>query len=221
MSVPNTILRAPRKDDYKPDRDTRRRISQYLALIYGCHTRDIQEILPAFVTRWGKVRIANGGDKIRAGCAVSRTQAQSFRDSSFVCVSEPTVIMKMVYSLNPQYTLIVSDTRRGQPIPTQRRQVFYGRLECIIDTVLPHTETFNIQSSTRYLLAVIQPCSTRGRDATRELTTYAETTTPVVIDLRTIECVVGRVRRGNEWGIVDRSGDFARTVFVDLDDDDA
>jgi hypothetical protein len=27
--------------------------------------------------------------------------------------------------------------------------------------------------------------------------------------------VVGRVRRGNEWGIVDRSGDYARTVFVD------
>jgi hypothetical protein len=29
-----------------------------------------------------------------------------------------------------------------------------------------------------------------------------------------VECVVGRVNRGNEWGIVDRSGDFSRTVFV-------
>ena len=59
------------------------------------------------------------------------------------------------------------------------------------------------------------PCSTGGKDATRELTTYTETTAQVVIDLRTVECVVGRVRRGNEWGIIDRSGDFARTVFVD------
>jgi hypothetical protein len=86
--------------------------------------------------------------------------------------------------------------------------------------MLPRTETLNIQSSTRYLLAVIQPCSTRGRDATRELATYVETTMPVVINLCTIECVVGRVRRGNEWAIVDRSGDFARTVFVDPEDDD-
>lgn len=55
----------------------------------------------------------------------------------------------------------------------------------------------------------------QGIDVTRELTTYETTTTPIVFDVRTIECVVGRVRRGSEWRIVDRSGDFARTVFVD------
>lgn len=37
----------------------------------------------------------------------------------------------------------------------------------------------------------------------------------VVVDLHTVECVVGRIKRRNEWGIVDRSGDFARTVFVE------
>jgi hypothetical protein len=115
---------------------------------------------------------------------------------------------------------MVSDTRRGRIIPTQRRQVFYGRLQSIVDVVLPPAATLNIQSSTRHLLAIIQPCSTRGRDATRELTTYVEMTAPVVIDVRTIECVVGRIQRGNEWGIVDRSGDFARTVFVDEEVDD-
>ena len=47
------------------------------------------------------------------------------------------------------------------------------------------------------------------------LATYMETTAQVVIDLWKVECVVGRVRRGNEWGIIDRSGDFACTVFVD------
>jgi hypothetical protein len=55
---------------------------------------------------------------------------------------------------------------------------------------------------------------------TRELATYVETTTPVVINLRTIECVVGWVQRGNEWAIVNRSGDFACMVFVDPEDDD-
>ncbi|KAF8513753.1 hypothetical protein JB92DRAFT_2921698 [Gautieria morchelliformis] len=67
----------------------------------------------------------------------------------------------------------------------------------------------------RHLLALVMPCSTGSRDATKVVTTYSLTTAPIVIDLRTVECVVGRVRRGNEWGIVDRSGDYARTVFVD------
>ena len=37
----------------------------------------------------------------------------------------------------------------------------------------------------------------------------------IVTDLQMIGSVVGRVKRGKEWGIVDRSGDFVRTVFVD------
>ncbi|KAF8512114.1 hypothetical protein JB92DRAFT_2830908 [Gautieria morchelliformis] len=65
-------------------------------------------------------------------------------------------------------------------------------------------------------VAVVQPCSTGGKDATSEVTTYTETRVSVVINLRTMECVIGSVKRGgNEWGIVDRSGDFARAVFVD------
>lgn len=85
--VPNSILRAPRKIDYKPDQDTRRRLTLYLAVVYGCESREINQILPAVMTRWGKVRIANGGDKIRAQCAVSHAQAQTTRDSSYVRAS--------------------------------------------------------------------------------------------------------------------------------------
>ncbi|KAF8512132.1 hypothetical protein JB92DRAFT_2930362 [Gautieria morchelliformis] len=58
----------------------------------------------------------------------------------------------------------------------------------------------------RHLLALVMPFSTGGRDATKVVTTYSLTTAPIVIDLRTVECM---------WGIVDRSGDYARTVFVD------
>jgi hypothetical protein len=107
---------------------------------------------------------------------------------------------------------------RGQP--TQHRQVIHGRLECIIDVVLPHTPSLNITSETCYLLALAKPCSTGGKDATRELMTYTETMAQVVIDLRTVECVVGRVWRGNEWGIIDQSGDYTCTVFVDTQNDD-
>jgi hypothetical protein len=109
---------------------------------------------------------------------------------------------------------MVTANQRGRN-PTQVRQIFYGQLECILDVTLPVSRTPLIPTATRFLLAVVRPCLTGGKDATREVTMYAATTVPVVIDIRTVENVVGRVRRGNEWGIVDRSGDFARTVFVD------
>ena len=64
------------------------------------------------------------------------------------------------------------------------------------------------------LLAVITPCVTLGKDATREVTTYLKTTTQVVTDLCTISSVVGRVWTQNRWGIVDRSEETLRTEFV-------
>jgi hypothetical protein len=85
---PNSILRAPRKLNFKPDVDMQRRLSQYLALIYACETKGIKAILPETMTQWGKVRIANGGDKIRAACAVSQAQAETTRNSSFVRVRD-------------------------------------------------------------------------------------------------------------------------------------
>jgi hypothetical protein len=109
---------------------------------------------------------------------------------------------------------MVANNRRGCDLPAQVRQIIYGQLLCIINVVMPQSRTLVLEESRRYLLAVIQPCSTAGKDATRQLMTYSETTVPVVVDLHTVECVVGCVNRGNEWGIVDRSGDFARTIFV-------
>ena len=80
---------------------------------------------------------------------------------------------------------------------------------------MPQSRTHDLKEAHQYLLAVIQLCSTDGKDATHELTTYLETTVPVVVDMHMVECVVECVKRRNEWGIVDCSGDFARTVFME------
>ncbi|KAF8509330.1 hypothetical protein JB92DRAFT_520314 [Gautieria morchelliformis] len=66
-----------------------------------------------------------------------------------------------------------------------------------------------------FFLDLVTPCLTRGKDATREVTMYGNSTTSIIINLRTMECVVER-----EWRTIDHSGDFARTVFVDAEDDD-
>jgi hypothetical protein len=103
----------------------------------------------------------------------------------------------------------------GHNLPAQVRQIFYGQLICMIDVIMPRSHTINLNKVCCYLLVVLQPCSTHGKDATREVTTCSESTIPVVVDLHTVECVVGRVKRGDEWGIIDHSREFSRTVFVD------
>ena len=113
---------------------------------------------------------------------------------------------------------MVTNRERAHGHPVQVRQIFYGQLESILDVFLPPTHTLDIMQPKHFLLALVTPCSTRGKDATRDVTTYEDMTRPVIINIQTIECVVGRVQRGNMWGIIDRSGDFARTVFVDPED---
>jgi hypothetical protein len=87
-------------------------------------------------------------------------------------------------------------------------------------SVSPCIPALGIEHPKHFILALVTHCSTAGKDATQELTTYESTTTSITIDIRMIECVVGCVRRGNGWGIVDRSGDFACTVFMDPRDDE-
>ena len=55
---------------------------------------------------------------------------------------------------------------------------------------------------------------------TRELTMYTQMSTAIFIDIQAIGSMVGCVKRHNEWGIVDRSGELARTVFVDPESDE-
>lgn len=95
------------------------------------------------------------------------------------------------------------------------REVFYGRLDLILEFNIPDQQFWGPQFQGKtVLLAVITPCVTSGKDATKTLTTYSQTMAQVVTDLRTISSVIGRVWTRNRWGIVDRSEETSRTEFV-------
>ena len=112
---------------------------------------------------------------------------------------------------------MVANNQCGSSGPTQVCQIFHRQLDCILDMELPALHTLNLMQPTRFLLVVVVviPCLTGGWDATHEVTMYSNKTAPIVIDLHMVECVMGRVQRGNEWGIINWSGEFVRTVFVD------
>jgi hypothetical protein len=98
--------------------------------------------------------------------------------------------------------------------------IFYGRLDRILECQLNSDPIWGKLGNTFFLLAVITPCSTGGQDGAQCHVTYSGTTAQIVTDLRVVQCVIGRVKSGGRWGIIDRSGILARTQFMDQDGDD-
>ena len=94
------------------------------------------------------------------------------------------------------------------------RTTFYGRLDRILQCELDNDANWRKFKNTLFLLAVITPCSTGGQDAVQGHVTYSYTTAQIVTDLRAVQCVVGRVKSRGCWGILDRSGNLARTEFI-------
>ncbi|KAG8752536.1 hypothetical protein FRC12_011905, partial [Ceratobasidium sp. 428] len=74
-----------------------------------------------------------------------------------------------------------------------------------------------------YLIAAVKQCNTDGSDAVRPETpvvTYDQLGPVNLIHVYTIISVVGRIRLGEKWGIVDRSRDNIRPQFDDYYDED-
>ena len=109
--------------------------------------------------------------------------------------------------------MIVEDARGDET-----REIFYGQMHRVLQCELPDQAFWNTYRGKTVLLAVITPCRTQGLDAAKNLTTYKDTTTTIVTDIRAVSSVVGRVRSRKAWGIIDRSGEYARTDFIARDD---
>jgi hypothetical protein len=90
-------MRSPRTHGHKPEPDVRHKLAQYFAAVYGCCWAQVEEIMPEIMTRWGKVRIAGGGDNICSTSAVGVLQALIWRDSSFVRVSNYYTMLVFMY----------------------------------------------------------------------------------------------------------------------------
>ncbi|KAF9515818.1 hypothetical protein BS47DRAFT_1391321 [Hydnum rufescens UP504] len=79
---PLSILRRPRQLVYNPDKTIHRKIGIYFTNVFNKPYTIIVPLLPEIMPRWGKVRIAGGGDSIRSSIAQRGLGRQ--RDASFV-----------------------------------------------------------------------------------------------------------------------------------------
>jgi len=86
--------------------------------------------------------------------------------------------------------------------PDFEEKTFFGSLNHILVLEFPVAPQLNLTEPTTIILAVIQEVKATLRDG---IYTYKEFSAEEVVDLKMVECVIGRVRDRREWFIVDQS----------------
>jgi len=81
-------------------------------------------------------------------------------------------------------------------------QTFFGQLNRILLFELPSAPRLNLDKPTTVIVALIQAVKATLKE---NIYYYKEFGVEEVVDLETVQCVVGRVKDRGEWAIVDRS----------------
>jgi len=103
-------------------------------------------------------------------------------------------------------------------------QTFYGQLQNIfvipIDTPEACRDLGLLNAST-IILAAIRTCNLDAVDPQLQgldIRYYSSEGALDVVDITSVQCLVGRIRDRNKWAIIDRSGTLARAVYIEDND---
>ena len=109
-----------------------------------------------------------------------------------------------------QYTQLVDrNARYLRRTPDFEEKTFFGQLGRILFLELTPAPKLHLAEPTTIILAVIREVKAKLRDG---LYYYEEFGADEVVDLETIQCVVGRVQDRGKWAIIDRSDSMANNA---------
>ncbi|KAF7341602.1 hypothetical protein MSAN_02057500 [Mycena sanguinolenta] len=155
----------------------------------------------ASIEEWGKVRRidSDAGDTMRS-CSLGIV-AEDARDATYV-----------------RYEMLVDQNTRYRNRPEHfELETFYGQLTHIYRVHLPDAcPSLHTEGPTTYILAAIRSCTLKPDDkelAGLDIHFYSLHGGLDVIDITTVQSLVGRVKRTDAWAIIDRSGALARAEW--------
>ena len=76
-------------------------------------------------------------------------------------------------------------------------QIFFGQLDHILLLELPSAQQLNLDEPTTVIVAIIQEVKATLRNG---IYYYKNFGVDEVVDLSTLQCVVGRIQDRDEWG---------------------
>ncbi|KAF8801556.1 hypothetical protein BYT27DRAFT_7174014 [Phlegmacium glaucopus] len=162
----------------------------------------------AEIVDWGKVKHVDSeeGDTMYASALC--TLLHDSREASFV-----------------RYEILVDKYAGKRHMkPEYIAKTSYGELEHIYSVKISDAAALGTLSLKQdvVVFATIRTCvldPTPSDFGPLDIHLYSKMGSLDVVDITTIQCLVGRVRdRGNTWALIDRSGSLARAIYVDDED---
>ncbi|KAG9098876.1 hypothetical protein FRC07_010577 [Ceratobasidium sp. 392] len=150
---------------------------------------------PASVQQWKKILRLGGGDLMVARDV--STPADGYRDNSFV-----------------RYEQLVDKLSHRGDRKEFELQMCYGQLLRVPKIDIPASVQLGTDKPQTILFAAIQQCNITHTNKYLSTPFYTNMGPVEVVDLQTVQCVVGRVHDQWGWrGIIDRSGPLAQAEF--------
>lgn len=114
--------------------------------------------------------------------------------------------------------LVDQNTRYSKRPVVLEPRVFFGQLQHIFVVKLDESPQLGLTEKTTLILAAIRVCADPQLRDENKVYYYSREGHLEIVDMACVQCLVGRVKDGNEWAIVDRSEGCTRPEFV-VDDD--
>ncbi|KAF7964582.1 hypothetical protein HWV62_5467 [Athelia sp. TMB] len=201
---PSCLLLPPRNKSRPANNIINKQIAPALATRYGIKVSVInQQIKCAEIEEWGKIRRvdSDAGDTISTySMSGERDDA---RDSSFI-----------------RYQMYEDKQERYRNRPEQQElHTFYGRLDHLFVIRFDHTArehiAFEDDEPLTIFLAAVRSCRITETHPSLDIHYYTKLGGIHVVDVTSIQSLVGRVRDIDRWAIIDRSGLLAQAIAVD------
>ena len=109
-----------------------------------------------------------------------------------------------------QYTQFVDQNAHHlKKAPDFEEQNFFGQLGRILILELPTAQKLHLTEPTTVIIAVIHKVKAKLMDS---IYYYEEFGADEVVDLETVQCVIGRIKDRGKWALIDQSDSVANNA---------
>ena len=109
--------------------------------------------------------------------------------------------------------MVDKNARKHRAAPDFAPEQFYGQLKDILVIEFPTSRALGVEEETTFILAAVEKCDVYAVNKLG-MPVYEKMAAVEVIDITTVQCLVGRIQEGRRWTIIDRSGAITRSFYI-------
>lgn len=94
------------------------------------------------------------------------------------------------------------------------KKTFYGQLLQLIVVDMPAIPVIDARPDT-LVLGIVRTCTVDVSHSQLDIHYYTKQGALEVVDITTVQCLVGRIEDRKRWAIIDRSGSLSRAIYVE------